>query len=287
MPELPEVETVRRGLAPVFEGTTIRHMWESGKTLRLPLPEGFARRLAGRRVEKLSRRGKFLLASLDGGETLIMHLGMSGSFLITDGGEAEGGGPDDGPPQGRHIHVVFTLEGGNRIEYRDPRRFGLMTLAESGTIETHAFFSRMGPEPLGNRFNAAYLASALAGRKTSLKAALLDQHVVAGLGNIYVCEALHGAGLSPRRLASSLGKGGARAEGLARSVREVLEKAIAAGGSSLKDHAQTDGSLGYFQHAFAVYGRAGEVCRREGCGGTIHRLVQNGRSSFFCPSCQH
>ena len=281
MPELPEVETVRRGLAPVLEGARIAGVSLSGKRLRLPLPERFAARLAGRRVEKLSRRGKFLLAALDGEETLIMHLGMSGSFLIADGPAA--------PPQqaaARHVHVVLDLEGGKRIEYRDPRRFGLMVLAASGEIGAHAFFRRMGPEPLGNEFNSASLTAALAGRRTSLKAALLDQHVVAGLGNIYVCEALHGAGLSPLRMTAEMGKGGKPAERLVRAVREVLEKAIAAGGSSLKDHALTDGGLGYFQHSFAVYGRDGEKCRLEGCGGTIRRIVQNGRSSFYCPSCQ-
>jgi formamidopyrimidine-DNA glycosylase len=281
MPELPEVETVRRGLAPVLEGSRITGVMLSGKKLRLPLPERFAERLAGRRVAQLARRGKFLLAALDGEETLIMHLGMSGSFLIINGGERP-----DAPPAGGHIHVVFGLESGETIEYRDPRRFGLMVLADNDGIADHAFFARMGPEPLGNEFNAAYLAGALSGRQTSLKAALLDQHVVAGLGNIYVCEALHAAGLSPKRMAASLGRGGERAERLVHAVREVLEAAIAAGGSSLKDHARADGSLGYFQHNFAVYGRGGEKCRHQGCGGTIRRIVQNGRSSFYCPSCQ-
>ncbi|MCB1436427.1 MAG: bifunctional DNA-formamidopyrimidine glycosylase/DNA-(apurinic or apyrimidinic site) lyase [Rhodobiaceae bacterium] len=288
MPELPEVETVRRGLEPVLVGTPITQVRVGEKRLRLPYPENFAARLAGRTVESLARQGKFLIAMLDSQEALIIHLGMSGSFLVLGGAEAHGTGNG---AAARHTHVVFHLVDGTEIRYADPRRFGLMTLASAAGLASHPLLARMGPEPLGNEFNAGHLGAALAGRRTSLKAALLDQHVVAGLGNIYVSEALHAAGLAPTREAASLGagkrQGAAACEKLAAAVREVLLSAIAAGGSSLRDHARTDGTLGYFQHSFKVYGRGGEPCRRAGCPGTIKRLIQNGRSSFYCPRCQH
>ena len=287
MPELPEVETVRGGLAPAMEGRRILAAEARRPDLRFPLPERFAARLTGTRVTRLGRRAKYLLIELGSGETLIAHLGMSGRFLIeAEGadGQTPGGFTLDPGGRGTHDHVVFTLEGGVRITYNDPRRFGFMDLAATDGLESHAFFAALGPEPLSNAFNGPVLSGALAGKRTPIKAALLDQRVVAGLGNIYVCEALHRSGISPRRLAASVA--GARAERLAGAVKAVLQDAIAAGGSTLKDFAHADGSLGYFQHAFDVYGREGEGCRRVGCGGAVARYVQSGRSTFACGRCQ-
>ncbi|KAA5601867.1 bifunctional DNA-formamidopyrimidine glycosylase/DNA-(apurinic or apyrimidinic site) lyase [Blastochloris sulfoviridis] len=288
MPELPEVETVRRGLQPVLEGARITAVRLGRADLRLPFPPGFARRLAGCRIDALGRRAKYLLADLDSGEVLVMHLGMSGSFRI----EAEAVGifhhPRNRDPA--HDHVVFELASGARVTYNDPRRFGLMTLVPRAELESHRLFAGLGPEPLGNAFSAATLAEAARNRTTSLKALLLDQHVIAGLGNIYVCEALHRAGLSPLNAAATLatasGAPNAAATRLAGAVREVLTEAIAAGGSSIADHARPDGSLGYFQHAFRVYDREGEPCPRPRCRGIVRREVQAGRSTFFCPACQ-
>ncbi|QIB35013.1 bifunctional DNA-formamidopyrimidine glycosylase/DNA-(apurinic or apyrimidinic site) lyase [Ancylobacter pratisalsi] len=297
MPELPEVETVRRGLAPAMEGRRILSALARRPDLRWPLPERFAERLAGRRVAGLGRRAKYLLADLDAqgpapAEVLVMHLGMSGSFRIETGEDSQLPG-DFHLPRSKaeaHDHVVLRLEGGAEIIYNDPRRFGAMLLVPRAELEIHPLFRDIGPEPLGNAFDANHLAAALRGRRTSLKAALLDQKVVAGLGNIYVCEALHRTGLSPERIAASLttptGRPIALTRRLVETIRAVLEEAIAAGGSTLRDHAQVDGTLGYFQHAFRAYDREGGACSMPGCHGTIARLVQNGRSTFYCASCQ-
>ena len=296
MPELPEVETVRRGLAPVMEGARIERIEQRRADLRFPFPDDFAARLSGRHVTALGRRAKYLLADLDDGMVLIAHLGMSGSFRI----EGEGAAAETADifhrarsRDGRHDHVVLHLSGPGgrrRVIYNDPRRFGFMDLAPRSVIESHPFFAALGAEPTGNAFDADYLARRFEGRSAPLKAVLLDQRVVAGLGNIYVCEALWRARLSPRRPAGSLarpgGKPTARLVDLAVSVRTVLEEAIAAGGSSLRDHMRTDGTLGYFQHSFRVYDREGEACPRPGCGDTVRRIVQSGRSTFYCSRCQ-
>jgi formamidopyrimidine-DNA glycosylase len=283
MPELPEVETVRRGLAPTFEGARIAGVEARRPDLRFPFPERFAERLKGRRVKALRRRAKYLLAELDSGETLVMHLGMSGSFRV-EGEEAPGAFHFERSKAPVHDHVVFAFEGGARVVYNDPRRFGYMTLAATGALEEHPLFRDLGIEPLGEAFDAARLSALLAGAKTPLKSALLDQRRIAGLGNIYVCESLHRARLSPLREAGSLTVSKTRA--LANSVREVLEEAIEAGGSTLRDHRQTDGALGYFQHSFAVYDREGAACGHARCAGTIARIAQNGRSTFWCSACQ-
>lgn len=292
MPELPEVETVRRGLLPVLQGAVIEAAEARRPDLRWPLPEGFSERLAGRRVEAVGRRAKYLLADLDGGEVLILHLGMSGSIRIEGWTGARAPGTFHHPrgAPGPHDHVVLHLAGGTTVTFNDPRRFGAILLVPYDRLDSHPLLKTLGPEPLGNQFNAAYLAKACAGKKTSLKAALLDQKIVAGLGNIYVCEALHRAGLSPRRLASTLAtKAGApaeRTERLVAAIRDVLREAISAGGSSLRDHRQVDGELGYFQHRFRVYDREGASCPTYRCTGTVERIVQSGRSTFFCPTCQ-
>jgi formamidopyrimidine-DNA glycosylase len=282
MPELPEVETVRRGLAPVMEGQVIARARVNRPDLRRPFPPDMAARLTGARVLALRRRAKYLLADLDRGETLLVHLGMSGRMLVS--GAPVGRFVHDHPAPGKHDHVVFDMAGGARITFNDPRRFGAMDLLDSATAEAHPLLAKLGPEPLGNGFHEAHLASALAGRRTPVKAALLDQRIVAGLGNIYVCEALFRAGISPRRLAGNLGP--ARIARLTAAIRAVLTEAIAAGGSSLRDYRQADGGPGYFQHAFDVYGREGAPCRKPGCGGRIARIVQSARSSFHCPQCQ-
>jgi formamidopyrimidine-DNA glycosylase len=277
MPELPEVETVRQGLAPVFEGRRIARVLQRRPDLRYPLPARFAARLEGRRVERLDRRAKYILARLENGEVLLVHLGMSGRFTVH--------APQSGADLGAHDHVVFDMEDGTRIVYSDHRRFGFMDLIAGTSLEANAHLAELGPEPLGNGFSGAVLAARLKGRRAPVKAALLDQRTVAGLGNIYVCEALHRAGLAPTRIAASAATP-RRSEDLACAIRAVLNEAIAAGGSTLRDYARTDGELGYFQHAFAVYGREGEPCSKAGCGGTVRRIVQSGRSTFYCPRCQ-
>lgn len=293
MPELPEVETVRRGLAPAMEGAIIAKLELNRPDLRFPLPEDFADAVKERRIVALGRRAKYLLIDLEDDLTIISHLGMSGSFRI----EPDGGVPDiPGDfvmPRSRlaaHDHVVLRMEGGHEVVYNDPRRFGAMLLVPRNGLEAHPLFRDIGPEPLGADFDAAHLARAFAGRRVPLKAALLDQKVVAGLGNIYVCEALHRAGLSPERGAFTLttptGGPTALIVHLVETIRQVLEEAIAAGGSTLRDHAQVDGTLGYFQHTFRVYGREGGDCSTPGCRGTIARLVQSGRSTFYCAACQ-
>ncbi len=282
MPELPEVETVRRGLAPVMEGEVLAQVTVNRPDLRWPFPERMAERLTGQRVLHLRRRSKYILADLDGGETLLVHLGMSGRMLIS--GDPLGRFLHDHPATEKHDHVVFDMANGARITFNDPRRFGAMDLMATARAEAHPLLAQLGPEPLGNEFSESYLVAALKARNTPVKSALLDQKIVAGLGNIYVCEALFRTGIAPRRKARAISS--ARLATLVPAVREVLTRAIAAGGSSLKDFRQADGELGYFQHSFDVYGREGQPCRREGCGGTVARIVQSGRSSFYCPACQ-
>ncbi len=291
MPELPEVETVRRGLAAVLADARIETVAVRRAGLRIPFPEHFAERLTGRQVGALSRRAKYILAPLNSGETLIVHLGMSGSFRIDhDTEQTPGAFHFARSKSAAHDHVVLSLSNGARVTYNDPRRFGLMQLAPSDGLADHPLFRRLGAEPLADDFDAAALARLLAGRKTPLKAALLDQSLVAGLGNIYVCEALHRAALSPKReagtLATKAGGPTAGAKRLAAAIRAVLEEAVAAGGSTLRDHRQTDGELGYFQHSFVAYGKEGAACPRPRCPGTIARIVQAGRSTFYCPVCQ-
>ena len=286
MPELPEVETVRRGLAPAMEGRRIEHVTLGRPDLRFPFPERFVERLAGRMVERIDRRAKYLLVRLSGGETLLMHLGMTGRYSIEakDLARQPGDFVHAAPANPRHDHVVFGIEGGVTVRYNDARRFGYMDLYATATEASNPHVGTLGPEPNANAFSGAYLSEALAGRRTPIKAALLDQHIVAGLGNIYVCEALHRSRISPRRQASSIP--GVRAERLAVAVRAVIDEAIEAGGSTLRDFASADGALGYFQHRFRAYGREGEVCPEAGCGNRIERIVQSGRSTFFCPACQ-
>jgi len=279
MPELPEVETVRRGLAPAMEGAQIVAARINRPDLRFAFPARFCARLEGTKVLALRRRAKFLLTELDSGETLIAHLGMSGRFsVIAPGGPK----PDTNPA---HDHVILAMSTGLRIVYNDPRRFGFMDLVATHALDKNRFLAALGPEPLGNAFGAPSLARQFARSQRPVKAALLDQRVVAGMGNIYVCEALHRAGIHP---AVKTGRIGAvRLERLAGAIRSVITEAIEAGGSTLRDYAAADGALGYFQHRFAVYGRANEACLRPGCDGVIRRMVQSGRSSFYCPHCQH
>ncbi|MGI6245376.1 MAG: bifunctional DNA-formamidopyrimidine glycosylase/DNA-(apurinic or apyrimidinic site) lyase [Pseudochelatococcus sp.] len=292
MPELPEVETVRRGLEPVMTGARIMRTELRRADLRFPFPERFAQRLQERTVQALSRRAKYLVADIEGDVLLVMHLGMSGRFLIETQDAAGRPGAFHRPAGGNpaHDHVVFHLSNGARVTYNDTRRFGFMLLVPARERETHPLFRGIGIEPLGNALDAETLARLFAGKRAPLKAALLDQRLIAGLGNIYVCEALHRAGLAPERAAGTIaGDGGApteEARRLTRAIRDVLDEAIAAGGSTLRDYAHTDGSLGYFQHAFRVYGREGAPCATPGCGGSVARIVQSGRSTFFCPACQ-
>lgn len=292
MPELPEVETVRRGLEPVMRGATVERLEARRGDLRWPLPDHFAERMAGRRIEKLGRRAKYLLAELDRGETLIMHLGMSGSFRVLLGNRESSPGEFLYPRSAasNHDHVVFHLSPRATVTFNDPRRFGAMLMADTAKLPDHPLFRGLGPEPMSDAFNASYLAEACAGRKTSLKAALLDQRIVAGLGNIYVSEALHLAHLSPRRragvLAGRSGKPTDAAKRLVPAVKKVLAAAIEAGGSSLRDHRKTDGELGMFQHRFRVYDRAGGKCPTRACPGKIRQIVQNARSTYYCPVCQ-
>jgi formamidopyrimidine-DNA glycosylase len=282
MPELPEVETVRRGLLPVMEGAVIERAEVNRPDLRWPLPERMADRLTGKRVTVLRRRSKYILADLDSGETLLIHLGMSGRMLIS--GAQLGSFYHDHPAPQKHDHVVLHMAGGARITFNDARRFGAMDLVPTATAGQHMLLTGLGPEPFGNDFNEPYLAGRLQGRKTPIKAALLDQRIVAGLGNIYVAETLYRARISPLRLAGDLSE--AQVHGLVPVIREVLAEAIEAGGSSLRDFRQANGELGYFSKHFQVYDREGEPCETPGCQGTITRTVQSGRSSFWCPTCQ-
>jgi formamidopyrimidine-DNA glycosylase len=282
MPELPEVETVRRGLEPALLGRRLIKAEARRKDLRFPFPPNFAESLTGRTITALSRRAKYLLADFDDGQVLIAHLGMSGSFRVEDA--VPGSFHHERSRLAAHDHVVLTTDRDVTVTYNDPRRFGFMLLVPRAELDTHPLIRGLGIEPLGNELSGAYLQSVFTKRSAPLKAALLDQKLIAGLGNIYVCEALFGAGLSPRRAARTLGP--ARAERLAGAIRSVLEEALAAGGSSLRDHARTNGELGYFQHRFQVYDRAGQPCVRPGCKGTVRRIVQSGRSTFYCPACQ-
>jgi formamidopyrimidine-DNA glycosylase len=304
MPELPEVETVRRGLQPVMEGAKILKAEARRKDLRFPFQKDFVARLTGQTITGLGRRAKYLMADLSSGDVLLMHLGMSGSFRVRKLGEAHVQGETQGEfhhPRGKngaHDHVVFHMSSGADIVFNDPRRFGYMKIIARDALEAEPLLKGLGPEPLGNAFDAKMLAQSVAGKKTTLKAALLDQRVVAGLGNIYVCEALYRAHLSPRRQASTLATRTGQRKGVAggeptdharrlvEAIHAVLNEAIKAGGSSLRDHRQTTGELGYFQHSFKVYDREGEPCGKPGCGGIVRRFTQNGRSTFWCPKCQ-
>ncbi len=282
VPELPEVETVRRGLEPVMTGQRIVAADIRRPDLRWPFPERMQERLEGTEVLRLRRRSKYILVDLTSGESLLIHLGMSGRMIVS--GDVTGSFHHDLLPLQKHDHVVLDLEQGARIVFNDARRFGAMDLVETAQDHAHPLLAGLGPEPLGNHFDGPTLLAAMQGRRSPVKAALLDQKIVAGLGNIYVCEVLHRAGLSPLRRCERIAP--PRIEALAPVIRQVLQEAIAAGGSSLRDHRQTNGDLGYFQHAFRAYGREGEPCPSEGCGGTILRIVQSGRSTFYCPDCQ-
>jgi len=292
MPELPEVETVRRGLQPAMEGSKIIRAEARRKDLRFPFQKDFVTRLAGQTVTGLGRRAKYLMADLISGDVLLMHLGMSGSFRVVSADDNQAPGQFHHPRSDdrAHDHVVFHMSSGASIIFNDPRRFGYMKIIAREALDDEPLLKGLGPEPLGNEFDAAMLADACAGKKTSLKAALLDQRVVAGLGNIYVCEVLYRARLSPRRSAATLatkaGEPTDRAGRVVDAVHAVLNQAIEAGGSSLRDHRQTSGELGYFQHSFQVYDREGEKCQTAGCAGIVRRFTQNGRSTFWCPKCQ-
>ncbi|WP_319545671.1 bifunctional DNA-formamidopyrimidine glycosylase/DNA-(apurinic or apyrimidinic site) lyase [Ruegeria conchae] len=282
MPELPEVETVRRGLSPAIEGVVIQRADVNRPDLRWPFPERMAERLTGQRVERLRRRSKYILADLNSGETLLIHLGMSGRMTVS--GDPLGQFAHKHPMPEKHDHVVFHMANGARITFNDPRRFGAMDLLPTATAEDHKLLSVLGPEPLGNDFHEQHLIEAFKGKNSPIKSALLDQGIVAGLGNIYVCEALYRGKVSPRRKAGQISA--PRVAALVPIIRKVLQDAIEAGGSSLRDFRQADGELGYFQHSFDVYGREGEPCRTEGCGAEIKRITQSGRSSFYCAQCQ-
>ncbi len=282
MPELPEVETVRRGLIPVMEGKVIEQADINRPDLRWPFPPDMAARLTGQRVERLRRRSKYLLADLGSGESLLVHLGMSGRMLIS--GVSLGDFHYDHPAPAKHDHVVLHMSDGGRVTFNDPRRFGAMDLLPTAGAEAHKLLAGLGPEPLGNAFDEDYLVARLKGRNTPIKSALLDQRIVSGLGNIYVCEVLHRVGISPKRKAGRISAPRVRA--MVPVIRQVLEEAIAAGGSSLRDYRQADGELGYFQHTFRVYDQEGRPCRTDGCCGSITRIVQSGRSSFYCAQCQ-
>ncbi|MEO1492628.1 MAG: bifunctional DNA-formamidopyrimidine glycosylase/DNA-(apurinic or apyrimidinic site) lyase [Pseudomonadota bacterium] len=287
MPELPEVETVRRGLEPVLDGQVLTEVEQRRPDLRWPLPERFAERLTGRRVTGLTRRSKWILIGLAARpdapeETWMIHLGMSGRMQID--GAATAALHHERATPGKHDHVIVRTGAGVVITYNDARRFGAMDLWPTAQIEAHPHLAGLGPEPMGNAFHAEALGAALAGRQSPIKAVLLDQRTVAGLGNIYVCEALFRAGIHPTRIAASISA--PRVAALATEIVATLGEAIAAGGSSLRDYRQADGELGYFQHTFRVYDREGEPCRAEGCPGTIRRIVQSGRSTFYCPKCQ-
>lgn len=282
MPELPEVETVRRGLAPAMEGVVIARADVNRPDLRWPFPPDMAARLSGQRVERLRRRSKYILADLSSGETLLVHLGMSGRMTVS--GDPLGRFVHNHPAPEKHDHVVFHMENGARVTFNDPRRFGAMDLMDTVTAEAHKLLAVLGPEPLGNDFHEAHLISAFKGRMTPVKSALLDQRLVAGLGNIYVCEALFRAKIRPTQKTGKLSK--PKVARLVPIIRSVLSDAILAGGSSLRDFRQADGELGYFQHSFDVYGREGAPCRTPDCTGNIKRIVQSGRSSFYCAQCQ-
>ncbi|SFT99760.1 bifunctional DNA-formamidopyrimidine glycosylase/DNA-(apurinic or apyrimidinic site) lyase [Sedimentitalea nanhaiensis] len=282
MPELPEVETVRRGLAPVMEGQRIDRADVNRPDLRWPFPPDMADRLHGQRVLRLRRRSKYILMDLESAETLLVHLGMSGRMMVS--GDPLGRFAHDHPVAQKHDHVVLHMDNGARVTFNDPRRFGAMDLLQTATADRHKLLAGLGPEPLGNDFHEQHLIDAFRGRRMPVKSALLDQKIVAGLGNIYVCEALYRGRMSPRRLAGRIAS--KRIAALVPIIRQVLQDAIAAGGSSLRDFRQADGELGYFQHSFDVYGREGHPCKTPECEGLIQRIAQSGRSSFYCAQCQ-
>jgi formamidopyrimidine-DNA glycosylase len=282
MPELPEVETVRRGLIPVMEGQVIASAQVNRPDLRWPFPPDMAARLTGQQVIRLRRRSKYILADLSSGETLLIHLGMSGRMLVSGG--VVGDFHHSHPLPEKHDHVVLDMTGGARVTFNDARRFGAMDLLRTDSADAHPLLSTLGPEPLGNDFDETYLVARLKNRNTPIKSALLDQRIVAGLGNIYVCEVLYRAQIHPATVTRELAV--PRMAALVAIIRRVLEEAILAGGSSLRDYRQTDGELGYFQHRFQVYGREDAPCMTEGCISTVMRIVQSGRSSFYCPTCQ-
>jgi formamidopyrimidine-DNA glycosylase len=305
MPELPEVETVRRGLEPVLRGRRFINVEQRRPDLRFPLPKHFAERLTGRTVESLDRRAKYILIHLDKGEVLAVHLGMTGRFSVQlppspsrrrEEREGESARVQLGEytyehgADTKHDHLVFTMSGGAVVTFNDARRFGYMTLVPSAELNDHAYFAGLGVEPLGDDLSPAYLAGRAHGKKVDLKALLMDQRIIAGLGNIYVCEALFRAGLDPfsgaARLATKTGKPTPAAVRLVAAIKAVLTDAVCAGGSTLRDYKQADGSLGSFQHQFAVYGREGEPCSKPGCRGRVRRKTQGGRSTFYCPACQ-
>lgn len=275
MPELPEVETVRRGLIPVMEGKRIIRTDVNRPDLRWPFPNDMAERLTGKVIERLRRRSKYILADLDSGETLLIHLGMSGRMMISTGAH---------PETLKHDHVVFLMQDDARVVFNDTRRFGAMDMAPTASIADHKLLASLGPEPLGNEFDEPYLVERLKGKNSPIKNVLLDQRIIAGLGNIYVCEVLLRAGVSPTKKAGKMSA--AKVRTLVPIIRDVLGEAIESGGSSLKDYRQTDGELGYFQHSFRAYGREGEPCVTNGCSGKIQRIVQAGRSTFYCAQCQ-
>ena len=282
MPELPEVETVLRSLAPVLEGRTIVKAKVNRPDLRWPFPENMAERISGQKISKLWRRSKYILADLSSGESLLVHLGMSGRILIS--GDPLGKFVHDHPAAQKHDHVVFDIDNGARVTFNDPRRFGAMDLLSTDGADHHPLLRDIGPEPLSNAFNETYLIERLKGKKSAIKSVLLDQKIVAGLGNIYVCEALYRAGISPKRLAGKTAE--KRLAALVPIIRQVLDEAINAGGSSLRDFRQADGELGYFQHSFNVYGREGLPCVTDGCDHVVQRIAQSERSSFYCKNCQ-
>jgi len=286
VPELPEVETVRRGLLPAMEGVRIAHADIRRPDLRWPFPPDMGARLTGATVTALRRRSKYLLADLDTGETLRIHLGMSGRMIISGlaAPHVPGVFHHDHPAAEKHDHVIFDMDNGARVTFNDPRRFGAMDLCATATLDQHKLIAGLGPEPLGNGLNAPYLEAAFKGRRSPVKAALLDQRILSGLGNIYVCEALHRAGISPLRETGQID--GPQISVLMQAIRDTLEQAIDAGGSSLRDYRQADGSLGYFQNSFRAYDRAGDACVTPDCAGTMHRIVQSGRSTYYCPICQ-
>jgi formamidopyrimidine-DNA glycosylase len=303
MPELPEVETVRLGLEPVLRGRRFINVEQRRPNLRFPLPERFVERLTGRTVQRLERRAKYILVHLDKGEVLAVHLGMTGRFSVqlppspsSRASSTRGEGIQLGEyaqehgSDTKHDHLVFTMSGGAVVTYNDARRFGYMTLVPESELSDHAYFAGLGVEPLSDALNPAYLAGRARAKKVDLKALLMDQRIVAGLGNIYVCEALFRAGLDPFKGAASLatktGKPTPAAIRLVAAIKAVLVDAVRAGGSTLRDYKQADGSLGRFQHQFAVYGREGEPCSRPGCRGRVRRKTQGGRSTFYCPACQ-
>ena len=282
MPELPEVETVRRGLLPAMEGGIIVHTEVRRPDLRRPFPERMADRLQGQRVLRIRRRSKYILVDLGSGETLIIHLGMSGRMLVS--GTQMGRFHHSQPSAKPHDHVVFHMADGPKVTFNDARRFGVMDLASTDSLDRHRLLAGLGPEPLGNEFHEDHLLKRFEGRSAPIKSALLDQRTVAGLGNIYVCEALHRSCISPLRRVGEISNSQVR--NLIPAIRQVLNDAIEAGGSSLRDFRHSDGELGYFQHSFEVYGREGQPCGRQGCSGIVVRVVQSGRSSFYCPKCQ-